>query len=106
MNYQNAKSKFLDHLYSYWCWSRQDVNEAAIKSTTLSTALVDDKEFRELIVEPFSVRYLSNKTHYKCDYVSNWTNTWYPIDVYNVSPCMANNSLPVNVKFNDTISSL
>ena len=106
MIYQNAKSNFLAYENSYWCWSRQDVDEETIKSQILSTALVDDIEFKELIVEPFSVRYLSNKTHYKCDYDSIWTGTWYPIDADNISPCMANNSLPVNVKFRASNSKL
>ena len=108
MTYQNTKSNFLDYENSYWCWSRQDVDEEIIKNTTLSTALVDDSEFKELIVEPFSVKYLSNKTHYKCHYDSIWfnTDTWFPIDVDNTSLCMANTSLPVYVKFKATNSNL
>ena len=102
---QNTKSNFLAY-ENYWCWSRQDVDEEQIKGRILSTALVNDNEIRELIVQPFSVRFLSNKTHYKCDYDSIWTGTWYPIDVDSISPCMANNSLPVNVKFRAMNSNL
>ena len=102
---QNTKSKLLADENSYWCWSRQDVAEETIKGQILSTANVDDNEFKNLIVKPFSVRYLSNTTHYKCDYDSIWTGTWYPIDVDNTSQCMANNSLPVNVKFRANNSS-
>ena len=90
---------FLGYQNSYWCWSRQDVEEGIIKNATLLTALVDDNEFNALIVEPFSVKYRSNKTHYRCDYDSKWTSVWYSIDVDNTSPCMGNTSLPVNVKF-------
>jgi hypothetical protein len=82
------------------------VNEETIKSTTLSTALVDDDEFKEVILEPFSVAYQSNKTHYKCAYESSWTATWYPIGVDNLSPCMTNNSLPINLKFKAKSSKL
>ena len=106
MIHQNIKSNFLAEQTSYWCWSRRDIDEGIIKNTTLSTALVDDNEFKELIMEPFSVRYLSNKTHYKCDYDAKWTAIWYPLNVDNISPCMANTALPVNVKFRATNSNL
>ena len=102
---QNTKSNFLAS-ENYWCWSRQDVDEEQIKGQILSTALVYDNEIKELLTQPFSVRYISNKTHYNCDYDSIWTDTWYPMDVDDFSPCMANTSLPVNVKFRATNSNL
>ena len=49
--------------------------------------------------KPFSVRYLSNGTHYQCDYSQEWANASYVITDDNTSPCVTNTSLPVNVKF-------
>ena len=83
----------------YWCWSRKDVSEGQIKKELLSTAVVDDYKLAELIRKPFSVRYISNETHYKCDYSEQWANAWYMITDYNNSPCVTNTSLPINVKF-------
>ena len=58
-------------------------------------------------MKPFSVRYISNKTHYKCDYNhTNWVDKLYPIAADNISPCIANTSLPVNVKFRAATNNL
>ena len=92
----NEKLKRADR---YWCLSRQDVIEDIIKSATLSTGLVAYEDFGELVVKPLSVRYLFNKTHYKCDYEEKWASTWYSIGADNVSICMTNTSFPINVKF-------
>ena len=97
----NYKTNFLDgYAHQYWCWSRRDVREETIKDAILSTAVVDDYEMTELSKKPFSVRYLSNGTHYKCNYTEEWANTWYLSTDYNTSPCITNTSLPINVKFN------
>ena len=83
----------------YWCWSRRQISEDTIKKAILSTAIVDDYKTIELIKQPFSVRYLSNGTHYKCDGSKRLTDKWYSITDYNVSPCVTNTSIAVNVKF-------
>ena len=83
----------------YWCWSRGDVSEDQIENRILSTAIVDDYELTKLIKKPFSVRYLSNGTHYKCDFSKEWADTWYIFTEDNTSPCVTNTSLAVNVKF-------
>ena len=96
----NYKIFFLDgYSNQYWCWSRRDVSEETIKDAILSTAVVDDYEMTELSKNPFSVRYLSNGTHYKCDHSEEWANAWYTVTDYNTSPCITNTSLAVNVKF-------
>ena len=64
-----------------------------------STAVVNEYELTELSKKPFSVRYLSNGTHYKCDSSEEWADTWYTITDSNTSPCVSNTSLAVNVKF-------
>ena len=79
--------------------SRLDVSEEKIKKATLFTAVVVDHELTELIKKPFSVRYLSNGTHYKCDDSKELTDKWYSSTDYNVSPCVTNTSIAVNVKF-------
>ena len=89
----------LDGFNQYWCWSRRDVSEDKIKKTILSTAVVDDYELTDLSKKPFSVRYLSNGTHYKCDSIEKWADIWYKITDYKTSPCVTNTSLAVNVKF-------
>ena len=61
---------------------------------------------KELIQKPFSVRYLSNGTHYKCHFGEEWANKWYMITDYNMSPCVTNTSLVVNVKFKATDNEL
>ena len=78
--------------------SRLDVSEEKIKKATLFTAVVVDHELAELIKKPFSVRYLSNETHYKCDFIHELAK-WYKINDSNISPCVTNTSLAVNVKF-------
>ena len=91
---------FLDGVSNqYWCWSRQDVSEDKIKNQILSTAVVDDHDLKELITTPFSVRYLSNETHYKCDFSEKWADAWYVITNTSTSSCVTNTSLAVNVKF-------
>ena len=96
---------FLDgYSIQYWCWSRQDISEDKIKNATLSTAVVYEYELKELIKKPFSVRYLFNGTHYKCDSSKEWASKWYMITDYNTSPCVSNTSLAVNVKFKPAAS--
>ena len=53
----------------------------------------------ELAKKPFSVRYLFNGTHYKCDFSEEWADKWFLFTDYNISPCVTNTSLAVNVKF-------
>ena len=89
----------LDGFNQYWCWSRRDVSEDKIKKTILSTAVVDDYELTDLSKKPFSVRYISNGTHYKCDSSKKWAYKWYIIIEANICPCVTNTSLAVNVKF-------
>lgn len=93
------KINFLDgNSNKYWCWSRHDVSEDIIKDTIISAA-VDDQELTDLMKQPFSVRYLSNETHYKCDSSKEWANAWYVISGDNISPCVTNTSVAINVKF-------
>ena len=76
-----------------------DIREDKIKKAILSTSVVNDYELTELVKKPFSVRYLSNGTHYKCDSSKEWANAWFRITDYDTSPCITNTSLAVNVKF-------
>ena len=93
----NVNSK--DGSNKYWCWSRTDVSEDKIKNATLLTAVVNDHELTELIKKPFSVRYLFNGSHYKCDFSEEWADKWFSATDYNISPCVTNTSLAVNLKF-------
>ena len=61
--------------------------------------MVDDHELTDLSKKPFSVRYLFNGIHYKCDFSEEWADKWFSATDYNISPCVTNTSLAVNVKF-------
>ena len=68
--------------------------------------MVDDYESMELAKKPFSVKFLTNGTHHKCDYGEEWADRWYIITGYNTIPCFTNTSLPINVKFRATDNEL
>ena len=98
--YYKFSNQFLaGYSYTYWCWSRRDIREDTIKNKILSTAMVDDHELTDLSKKPFSVRYLFNGSHYKCDFSEEWADKWFSATDYNISPCVTNTSLAVNVKF-------
>ena len=94
---------FLD---TYWCWSRKDVEENRIKKLTLSTSITRIDELIDLIKQPFKTIYLFNGTHIRCDSKENWAGLWFNIDVDSITPCVANTSLEVNVKYRSSNKNL
>ena len=91
---------------SYWCFSRLDVDEDLIKDFIIATTL-EDNEIKDLMIQSFSTKYLYNDTHFKCDSEEEWASSWHSIDTDStLSLCLANTSLPVNLKYHATGESL
>ena len=82
-----------------WCWSRQDVNETLVKKLPI-ISFVKDYELHDMIFnQPFSLSYRSNGSHFQCNVDESWNDVWFDNNVSSTSPCVANTSLPVNVKY-------
>ena len=84
----------------FWCWSRKDVKEAAVKETSIIPSFVEDHELQDQIFnQPNSISYRFNGSHFQCNVDELWNDSWFDSNVDSTSPCITNTSLPVNVKF-------
>ena len=56
----------------YWCWSRQDSNEAVLKNLTISAGHYDNSEFNDVLNRPFTAKFYVNQSHIICQDNEEW----------------------------------
>ena len=61
----------------YWCWSRQDSNEAVLKNLTISAGHYDNSEFNDILNRPFTAKFYVNESHIICQDNEDWGSIIY-----------------------------
>ena len=98
-------TKLVINSTSYWCMSRQDIDEHKIKDLMVTPAYINN-ELDDIIFKSFSTRYHFNGTHFKCHSEEKWAGLWFKIDVDSVSPCMTDTKISINMKYNHSADNL
>ena len=85
----------------FWCWSRRDNDEKAIKNVSISTAHVEDIDLIRNINRPFSTQFTSNGTQLECDTMEKWATGSIHINTsYTKSlPCVTSTLSVAEIKY-------